>query len=100
LKIAERPINRQKARTCINPNATTRPAISATAWSIRWPAFLKFDDYSQASYRPDRSWHRMFAPGFAGETMEVAEFAQAPQWLAYARTNASRSPSCTRCTGR
>jgi hypothetical protein len=84
LKIAERPINQQESAKYINP--TRDDPTCNQCHRLVDPmagAFLKFDDYSQADYRPDRSWHpEMFAPGFAGETMEVAEFPQAPQWLA------------------
>jgi hypothetical protein len=84
LKIAERPINQQESAKYINP--TRDDPTCNQCHRLVDPvagAFLKFDDYSQGDYRPDRSWHpEMFAPGFAGETMEVSDFNQAPQWLA------------------
>jgi hypothetical protein len=84
LKIAERPINQQESVKYINPTRDD-PTCNQCHRQIDpvAGAFLKFDDYSQSSFRPDRAWHpEMFAPGFIGETMEVSEFNAAPQWLA------------------
>ncbi|MBM4361888.1 MAG: DUF1592 domain-containing protein [Deltaproteobacteria bacterium] len=83
LQIAERPIDAQESAAYINP---TRDDPSCNQCHRQLDpvagAFLRFGDYSPTSYQPDHEWHpEMFAPGFAGETMAVAEFDRAPQWL-------------------
>jgi hypothetical protein len=84
LKVAERPINSQASSKYINP---TRDDPSCNQCHRQLDpiagAFLKFDDYGQSSFRPDREWHpEMFPPGFGSEVMAVSEFESAPQWLA------------------
>ncbi len=84
LKVAERPINSQASSKYINP---TRDDPSCNQCHRQLDpiagAFLKFDDYGQSSFRPDRQWHpEMFPPGFGSEVMAVSDFDRAPQWLA------------------
>lgn len=84
LKIADRPLKPQESAKYINPTRDD-PTCNQCHRQIDpvAGAFLRFGDYSQASYQPEHEWHsEMFAPGFGSDTLEVSEFDRAPQWLA------------------
>lgn len=94
LQIAERPIDQRESAKYINPTRDD-PTCNQCHRQIDpvAGAFLKFDDNSQGSLRPRRNWYaEMFAPGFAEETIPVAEFDRAPQWLAQRIASDGRFP--------
>lgn len=84
LRVADRPIDPTAAESFANP---TREEPSCSMCHVTLDpiagAFQKFDDNDYERYLPNRSWHEeMYAPGFGGEKMTLADFDAAPQWLA------------------
>ena len=84
LRLAERPIDPNQATSY--PNPPMQDPGCNVCHRMMDPiagAFQKFDNNDPEKFQPASSWPtNVFAPGFGKESMPIADYPQALQWLA------------------